>query len=88
MSTEHDPSESIGRVTHYYSHLSVAALHLDAPLEVGQRIHFKGHTTDLVQTVDSLEVEHQRVESASPGDDVALRVDDHVREHDAIYREA
>ena len=88
MSTEHDPGEAIGRITHYFSHLSVAAVHLQAPLEVGQRIHIKGHTTDLVQTVASLEVEHRHVDRAAPGDDVALRVDDHVRDHDAIYREA
>ena len=87
VSTEHEPTEAIGRVTHYFSHLSVAALSLDEPLSVGDRIHIKGHTTDLVQAVESLEVEHQRVDSAGPGDDVALRVDDHVRDHDSIYRE-
>jgi hypothetical protein len=35
-----------------------------------------------------MEVDHQRVERAAPGDDVALHVDDHVREHDTVYREA
>lgn len=88
MSTEHDPGDAIGRITHYYGHLSVAALSLDETLKNGERIHIRGHTTDLVQTVDSIEVDHKRVDSAGPGDDVALRVDDHVREHDAIYREA
>jgi hypothetical protein len=87
VSTEHDPGDAIGRVTHYYSHLSVAALSLDEALTVGDRIHIRGHTTDLVQSVDSLEVEHEHVESAGPGADVALHVNDHVREHDAIYRE-
>jgi putative protease len=88
MSAQHDPSESIGRITHYFSHLSVAAVSLTAPLEVGQRIHIRGHTTDIVQTVDSMEIDHQHVDRAGPGDDVALKVDDHVREHDEIYREA
>ena len=87
MSTEHEPTDAIGRITHYFSHLSVAAVRLDGPLKVGDRIRIRRHTTDLVQTVDSLEVEHQRVETAGPGDDVALHVDDHVREHDTIYRE-
>ena len=87
MSTEHEPSDAIGHVTHYFSHLSVAALSLDEPLSVGDRIHIKGHTTDLVQKVESLEVEHERVDSAGPGEDVALHVDDHVRDHDSIYRE-
>ena len=85
MSTMQDPGEPIGRISHYYSHLSVAAIRLDAPLNVGQRIRIKGHTTDLVQIVESLEVEHRRVERAVPGEDVALKVQDHVREHDVIY---
>ncbi len=88
MSEQHDPADAIGRVTHYFSHLSVAAVTLTAPLKVGDRIHVRGHTTDLVQAVASMEVEHRSVEQAAPGDDVALQVTDHVREHDLVFREA
>lgn len=87
MSDEHQPDEAIGTVTHYYSHLSVAAISLTAPLKLGDRIHIKGHTSDVVQTVGSLEVDRQKIEQAKPGDDVALQVDDHVRDGDRIYRE-
>jgi translation elongation factor EF-1alpha len=87
MSTDHDPDEAIGRVTHYFSYISVAGIQLTAPLRVGEKIHIHGHTTDLVQTVGSMEVEHAKVDEAGPGDDVALQVDDHVRDHDLIYRE-
>jgi len=88
MSEQHDEASAIGTVTHYFSHLSVAAVSLTDTLRVGERIHIRGHTSDLEQSVDSMEVDHQRVDSAGPGDDVALRVDDNVREHDRIYREA
>jgi len=87
MSETHDPADAIATVTHYFSHLSVAALSLRAPLAVGDRIHIRGRTTDLVQTVESMEIEHRRVERAHPGDDVAIRVADHVREHDLVFRE-
>jgi translation elongation factor EF-1alpha len=87
MSAEHDSADAIGQVTHYFGHLSVAAVSLTEPLAVGDRIHIRGHTTDLVQDVGSMEVDHASVEQAGPGDDVALKVDDHVREHDQIYRE-
>jgi hypothetical protein len=87
MSEGHDEADAIGRVTHYYSHLSVAAVDLDEPLAVGARIHIKGHTTDLVQDVSSMEIDREAVQQANPGDDVALKVDDHVREHDQIFRE-
>jgi translation elongation factor EF-1alpha len=87
MSEEHDPGQSIGTVSHYFGHLSVAAVTLTDTLRVGDRIHIRGHTTDVQQTVDSMVVEHAKVESAGPGDDVALQVADHVREHDQIFRE-
>jgi translation elongation factor EF-1alpha len=87
MSEQHDPADAIGSVTHYFSHLSVAAVTLTSPLRMGDRIHIQGHTTDLTQTVDSMEVDHQHVDEAGPGDDVALKVVDHVREHDRLYRE-
>ena len=87
MSEGHDPEEAIGQVTHYFSHLSVATISLKAPLATGERIHIRGHTTDVVQAVGSMEIEHAEVDRAGPGDDVALKVDDHVRDHDLIYRE-
>jgi putative protease len=86
-SGHHDPAEAVGTVTHYFSHLSVAAVQLTAPLALGERIHIRGHTTDLVQDVASMEVGHRKVEHAGPGDDVALRVADHVRDHDLVFRE-
>lgn len=88
MSEQHDPGEAIGTVTHYFGHLSVAAVDLSDTLRVGDRVHIQGHTTDLTQTIDSMEVDHQHVDEAGPGDDVALKVSDHVREHDRIFREA
>ncbi|MGZ6299535.1 MAG: translation elongation factor-like protein [Candidatus Limnocylindria bacterium] len=87
MSEGHDPAQAIGTVTHYFSHLSVAAVSLTNALHVGDRIHIAGHTTNLEQTVDSMEVDHQKVDTAGPGDDVALAVADHVRDNDKVYRE-
>lgn len=87
MSEQHQPEEAIGTVTHYFSHLSVAAVNLSDKLRVGDRIHIQGHTTDLAQTVDSLQIDRAAVAEAGPGDDVALKVTDHVREHDRIFRE-
>jgi len=88
MAEQHDPAEAIGTVTHYFSHLSVAAITLTAPLAVGERVHIRGHTSNVEQTVESMEVEHASVERAGPGDDVALKVADHVREHDLVFRDA
>lgn len=87
MTEQHEPGAPIGTVTHYFGHLSVAAINLTEPLSVGERIRIKGHTTDLVETVRSMEIDHRPVEKAMPGDDVAINVSEHVREHDQLYRE-
>jgi translation elongation factor EF-1alpha len=88
MSEQHQPAEAIGTITHWFGHLSVAGIRLTAPLAVGDRIHIRGRTTDLVETVSSMQIEHQNVEQAGPGDDVALAVAGRVHEHDLIFREA
>ena len=81
------PGERIGVVTHYYGHLSVAVVKLErGTLRVGDTIHFRGHTTDFSQRVDSLQVEHQSVAEAGPRDDFGLKVTGHVREHDVVYK--
>ena len=79
--------ECIGIVTHYYSYASVATLRLDSGiLHIGDVIHFYGHTTDFIQRVESLEINHQPVAEVSPGDDFGLKVNGHVREHDLVYK--
>jgi putative protease len=76
----------IGTVTHYYSHLNVAVLQLTDRLKLGETIHVFGHTTDFVQKVTSMEVDHHRVVLVEPGEEVAVKVVEPVRVHDTIYR--
>jgi hypothetical protein len=76
----------IGKVTHYYSHLNVAVLQLTDGLKVGETVHILGHTTDFIQKVTSMEVNHHRVVLVEPGQDVALKVVEPVHVHDTIYR--
>lgn len=77
--------EKIGSVTHYFSQPEVGALSLDSQLRVGDVIAFRGHTTDFQQTVNSMEIDHESVEIAGPGDEVALKVKERVREGDEVY---
>jgi putative protease len=82
-----DLGERIGVVTHYYGHVGVAVVRLDGvSLRVGDIIRVRGHTTDFTQRVVSLEVEHRAVTEVGPNDDFGMRVKDHVREHDVVYR--
>ncbi len=74
-----------GTLTHYFTKMGVAALDLEHPLHVGDRIHIVGHTTDLEQQVESLEIDHQQVDAAYSGDNVAVRVEARGRVGDAVY---
>lgn len=85
--TEAAPEELIGEVTHYFPHVPAAVLKLNAELKSGDTIHIKGHTTDFVQAVESMQVEHQSMQSAGPGDDVAVQVTGKVREGDMVYKQ-
>jgi hypothetical protein len=82
------PGDRVGVVTHYFGHLSVAVVKLDpgTTLRVGDNIHIKGHTSDFGQRVESLQVGHAPVDQVGPDDDFGLKVVDHVREHDVVYR--
>jgi len=81
------PGERIGVVTHYYGHVSVATMRLDSgTLRVGDIIHIRGHTTDFSQKVESLEVNHTQIMEVGPNDDFGLKVAEHVREHDVVYK--
>ena len=76
----------IGTVTHYFTHLHVAAVKIaDGELHIGDTIHVKGHTSDFMQKIGSMELEHQSIDVAKPGDIVGIVTDEYVREHDTVY---
>ena len=78
----------VGVVTHYFGHLSVAAVRLEGSLSVGDTVRILGHTSDFRQRVDSMQLEHQPVGEATGGQEIGLRVTEHAREHDVVYKVA
>lgn len=77
----------IGTVTHYFSHLSVAAVEItDGDLRIGDTIHIKGHTSDFQQTLESMQIERTSIVVAKPGESVGITVTEHAREHDTVYK--
>ena len=79
--------EKIGVVSHYFGNIKVAGIEItDGELVVGDTIHIKGHTSDFTQTIDSIQIEHEDVEKASVGDSIGLKVLEHAREHDIVYK--
>ena len=76
----------IGEVTHFYDRLSVAVLKLTEPIRVGDMLHLLGHHTDFRQKVESIQIEHQEVTEAGPGQDVAVKVAQKVHPGDTVFR--
>ena len=76
----------IGRITHFFSKISVAVVELKAPLNVGDTIVVKGPNTDYEQVVDSMQIEHEDVKRAEKGQSIGLRVAERVRETDVVYK--
>ncbi len=79
--------ERVGVVTHYFTHLAVAVVQIESgTLRVGDTIHIKGHTSDFRQRVGSMQIEHASVPEARAGQSFGLKVSEHAREHDAVYK--
>jgi len=76
----------IGHISHFYNRISVAVLSLADTLSVGDEVHITGYSTDFIQEVASMEIEHDKVSVVRPGDEVALKVNEPVRKGDAIYK--
>lgn len=74
----------VGKVTHYYANIGVAIIEVADAIKVGDRIHFQGATSDFEQDVSSMQIEHERVEEAQPGQVIGLKVEQKVREGDKV----
>ena len=80
------PEEVIGKVSDFFAHPVVAGIELTATLQVGDRIHIKGHTTDMELTVDSMQINNVDVNEAKAGDAIGIKVSERVRRGDTVYK--
>lgn len=78
--------KEIGKVAHYYGHLSVGIVELSDTLNVGDTIHIKGHSTDFTQTIDSMQIEHASVQEAKPGDVIGVKIAQKAHPHDKVFK--
>ena len=74
----------IGTVSDFFAHPVVAGIELTAPLKVGDKIHIKGHTTDLKMSVDSMQIDNEAVTEAKAGDSIGIKVSERVRQGDTV----
>ncbi|MBI5245064.1 MAG: hypothetical protein HY922_15480 [Elusimicrobia bacterium] len=78
--------KEIGKITHYFGHVSVAIIELKEALKVGDTIHIKGAHDDVTQAVASMQIDHKDVPEAKPGDQVGVKVPQKVHPHDKVFK--
>ena len=80
------PEERIGKVSDFFARPVVAGIELTGTVKLGDRIHIKGHTTDIEFTVDSMQINNVNVNEAKAGDSVGIKVSERVRGGDSVYK--
>ena len=79
--------QPIGKVTHYFGKAQVAGILItEGTLRIGDQIHILGHTSDFTQSVDSMQIDRKPVDEAGVGDEIGIKVVEHAREHDVVYK--
>jgi putative protease len=78
--------KEIGKITHFFDKIMVAAIELSEEVKVGDTIVIKGETTNFEQKLDSMQVDKQDIQQAKPGDDIGIKVKNKVRVNDKVYK--
>ncbi len=80
------PEKEIGKVSDFFARPVVAGIEMSGSIKMGDKIHIKGHTTDMEFIVDSMQIDNANVTEAKAGDSVGIKVADRVRRGDIVYK--
>lgn len=79
--------ELVGVVTHYFPHVKAGVIKIKkGSIAMGNSLHVKGHTTDFIQKVNSLQIDRKPVQSASKGKEIGFLAKSRVRHNDKVYK--
>jgi putative protease len=79
--------KKVGSVFKFFAKPSVAAIEVSGDIDIGDKIHFKGATTDFTMKVTSMQIEGQEVESVKKGQQVGIKTPERVRPGDDVFKE-
>ena len=83
------PGDQIGEVVAFFRIPVVAVIQLkQSGLKIGDRIWIHGHTTDLKQLIDSMQINHKPIQEARKGQEVGIKISARARRGDRVYRVA
>ena len=80
------PEKEVGKVMDFFARPVVAGIDMSGALKVGDRIHIKGHTTDVELVVESMQIDNKDVAKSKKGDSVGIKVPDRVRPGDTVFK--
>ena len=80
------PEEEVGKVSDFFARPVVAGIELTGTIKAGDRLHIKGHTTDIEFVADSMQIDNVNVLQAKTGDAIGIKVPDRVRRGDTVYK--
>ncbi|OGO06470.1 MAG: translation elongation factor-like protein [Chloroflexi bacterium RBG_13_56_8b] len=80
------PEKEIGTISDFFARPVVAGIEMSGSLKLGDKIHIKGHTTDMEMLVGSMQINNANVTEAKAGDSVGIKVNDRVRRGDTVYK--
>ncbi|MDD5422294.1 MAG: translation elongation factor-like protein [Candidatus Omnitrophota bacterium] len=78
--------KQVGVVDHFFDKISVCMVKLSDAVKVGDKIRIKGKASELVHDVSSMQIDRVPAQEAKPGDMISLKVDQKVRQGDAVYK--
>lgn len=79
--------KKVGKVTHYYNKAGVAIVEVEGAVKVGDTVKFEGHGADFEQPLDSIQINHEQVQSAKKGDIVGVKVVKEVKEGTEVLKD-
>ena len=80
------PEIEIGKVSDFFAKPVVAGITLTDAVNAGDKIHIKGHTTDIELIIESMQINNVNVTEGKAGDAIGIKVPDRVRSGDKVYK--
>jgi putative protease len=79
--------KKVGEVVKFFAKPSVAAIQItEGELQAGDTLKFSGYTTEFTDVIQSMEINSQKVQKASAGDVIGMKVSDRVRPGDEVFK--